>query len=132
MDPAPALENSSHTRGIFLIECGSQAVQVIITNPVNALTPLAAEVLKGRGVHDPRKVLGMTTLDVVRADTFVAETRGLDVRLVDVPVVGGHNAITILPLLSQACASMHALDLIQFDCQIFLHRSVLESCHCLC
>ncbi|BDA51496.1 Malate dehydrogenase, mitochondrial [Coccomyxa sp. Obi] len=55
-----------------------QAVVVIITNPVNVLTPLAAEVLKGHGVHDPRKVLGMTTLDVVRADTFVARARGLD------------------------------------------------------
>ncbi|CAL8465645.1 g5181 [Coccomyxa elongata] len=79
-----------------------QAVVVIITNPVNALTPLAAEVLRGRDVYDPRKVLGMTTLDVIRANTFVANARGLDVRLVDVPVVGGHNAITILPLLSQA------------------------------
>ena len=93
----------------FKTEFGWQAVVVIITNPVNALTPLAAEVLKRHGVHDPRKVLGMTTLDVIRADTFVTEARGLDVRVVNVPVVGDHNAITILPLLSQdAPRCMHS------------------------
>ena len=43
----------------------------------------------------------MTTLDVVRANTFVAEAKGLDLKDVDVPVVGGHAGTTILPLLSQ-------------------------------
>jgi len=37
----------------------------------------------------------------VRANTFVAEAKGLDVKDVDVPVVGGHAGTTILPLLSQ-------------------------------
>lgn len=32
-----------------------------------------------------------------------AEVLGLDPRDVDVPVVGGHAGITILPLLSQVC-----------------------------
>ena len=43
----------------------------------------------------------MTTLDVVRANTFVAEAKGLDVRKVQVPVIGGHSGVTILPVLSQ-------------------------------
>ena len=38
----------------------------------------------------------------VRANTFVAEAKGVDVREVDVPVIGGHAGATILPLLSQA------------------------------
>jgi hypothetical protein len=37
----------------------------------------------------------------VRAKTFYAEKLGLDVSQVDVPVVGGHAGITILPLFSQ-------------------------------
>lgn len=49
----------------------------------------------------PFQVLGVTTLDVVRANTFVAEAKGLDTRDVDVPVIGGHAGETILPLLSQ-------------------------------
>lgn len=48
--------------------------------------------------------MGVTTLDVVRANTFVAEAKGLDMKDVDVPVVGGHAGNTILPLLSQVRA----------------------------
>ena len=43
----------------------------------------------------------MTTLDIVRANTFVAAAKGLDLKDVDVPVIGGHAGVTILPLLSQ-------------------------------
>ena len=43
----------------------------------------------------------MTTLDVVRAQTFVADILGVDPKEVSVPVIGGHAGITILPLLSQ-------------------------------
>lgn len=47
------------------------AVVNIISNPVNSTVPIAAEVLKKAGVYNPRKLLGVTTLDVVRANTFV-------------------------------------------------------------
>jgi len=77
------------------------AIIAIVTNPVNSTVPIAAEVLKKLGVYDPRKVLGVSTLDVVRSNTFVAEARGLDTKDVDVPVIGGHAGTTILPLLSQ-------------------------------
>lgn len=78
-----------------------QAIVGIISNPVNSTVPIAAEVFKAAGTYDPKKLLGVTTLDVVRANTFVAEAKGLDVKDVDVPVVGGHAGTTILPLLSQ-------------------------------
>ena len=78
----------------------------IISNPVNSTVPIAAEVFKKAGTYDPKKVFGVTTLDVVRSNTFVAEAKGLDVNDVDVPVVGGHAGITILPLLSQAYPSV--------------------------
>ena len=79
-----------------------QAIINIISNPVNSTVPITAEVLKAAGVYDPAKLMGVTTLDVVRANTFVAEAKGLNVADVDVPVVGGHAGTTILPLLSQA------------------------------
>ena len=79
----------------------AQAVVEIISNPVNSTVPIAAEVLKAAGVYDPKRLLGVTTLDVVRANTFVAAAKGLDLKEVDVPVVGGHAGVTILPLLSQ-------------------------------
>lgn len=83
------------------------AVLNIISNPVNSTVPIAAETLKAAGAYDPKKVLGVTTLDVVRSNTFVAEAKGLDVKDVDVPVIGGHAGVTILPLLSQVSPSVN-------------------------
>jgi malate dehydrogenase len=77
------------------------AVLAIISNPVNSTVPIAAEVLKKKGVYDPKKVCGVTTLDVIRANTFVAASQGWDPKDVDVTVIGGHAGITILPLFSQ-------------------------------
>ena len=73
----------------------------IISNPVNSTVPIASEVFKKAGCYDPKKIFGVTTLDIVRSNTFVAEAKGLDINDVDVPVIGGHAGITILPLLSQ-------------------------------
>ncbi|CAL1380978.1 unnamed protein product [Linum trigynum] len=84
-----------------IAKCSPQAIVNIISNPVNSTVPIAVEVFKKAGTYDPRRVLGVTMLDVVRANTFVAEVLGLDPREVDCPVVGGHAGVTILPLLSQ-------------------------------
>lgn len=73
----------------------------IITNPVNTTVAIAAEVLKKAGVYDKRKLFGITTLDVIRSETFVAELKGLDPATTEVNVIGGHSGVTILPLLSQ-------------------------------
>ena len=73
----------------------------IITNPVNTTVAIAAEVLKKAGVYDKRKLFGITTLDVLRSETFVAELKNLNVSRTSVPVIGGHSGVTILPLLSQ-------------------------------
>lgn len=73
----------------------------IITNPVNTTVPIAAEVLKKAGVYDKRKLFGVTTLDVIRSETFVAGLKDKDPGDIRVPVIGGHSGVTILPLLSQ-------------------------------
>ena len=74
----------------------------IITNPVNTTVAIAAEVLKNKGVYDPARLFGITTLDVIRSSTFVAEVYDKDPKDVNIPVIGGHSGITILPLLSQS------------------------------
>jgi malate dehydrogenase len=77
------------------------AVLAIISNPVNSTVPIAAEVLKKKGVYDSRKVCGVTTLDVCRANTFVGTAMNKHPKDINVPVIGGHAGITILPLYSQ-------------------------------
>ena len=79
-----------------------KAIIGIITNPVNTTVAIAAEVLKKKGVYDPLRLFGVTTLDVIRSSTFVAEIFDKDPKEISVPVIGGHSGITILPLLSQS------------------------------
>ncbi|RPB05781.1 malate dehydrogenase [Choiromyces venosus 120613-1] len=84
-----------------------KAFVLIISNPVNSTVPIAAEILKANNVFDPSRLFGVTTLDVVRASTFVAEITGVeDSRTIVVPVVGGHSGDTIVPLLSLAKPSV--------------------------
>ena len=73
----------------------------IISNPVNSTVPIASEVFKKAGCYDPKKIFGVTTLDIVRSNTFVAEGEGFGHQRRRRPVIGGHAGITILPLLSQ-------------------------------
>ena len=95
--------NASIVKGLVeqcAIHCPS-ACLLIISNPVNSTVPIAAEALKAAGKYDPRKLFGVTTLDVVRAKTFVAQAKGLNPFDINVTVVGGHSGPTIVPLLSQ-------------------------------
>ena len=57
------------------------------------------------------RLFGVTTLDVVRAQTFSAEVLGkpLEAPNFKIPVIGGHSGITIIPLLSQAKPSLSSL-----------------------
>lgn len=77
---------------------------LVISNPVNSTVPIVAATLEKAGVFDPRRVFGVTTLDVVRAARFVGTSAGVNPAETIVPVVGGHSGPTIVPLLSQVSA----------------------------
>merc|ERR1712066_981284 len=93
-----------------MAEACPKACILIISNPVNSTVPIAATVLKQKGVYNPQKLFGVTTLDVCRAKTFVAAAKGNDVLKTNVPVIGGHAGTTIVPLLSQAEPSVTFTD----------------------
>ncbi|MXP56373.1 malate dehydrogenase [Pantoea sp. Mhis] len=78
-----------------------KAIIGIITNPVNSMVVIASDVLKTMGVYDRKRLLGVSTLDVIRANTFVSQLKNKQPTTIEVPVVGGHSNMTILPLLSQ-------------------------------
>ncbi|KZT53194.1 malate dehydrogenase [Calocera cornea HHB12733] len=87
-----------------------KAFVLVISNPVNSTVPIVVEVFKKHGVFDPKRIFGVTTLDVVRASTFAAEAvkdASLAAKLV-VPVYGGHSGVTILPVFSQAKPALPA------------------------
>jgi len=59
------------------------------------------KILKKAGVYDPKRLFGVSTLDVVRARAFIGAALGVDPQKVNIPVIGGHSGVTILPILSQ-------------------------------
>lgn len=80
--PAPAPATMLRLQGLIQA-CGKhcpEAILNVISNPVNSTVPIAAETLKAMGVYDAKRLMGVTTLDVVRAKTFYAEKAGLDVK----------------------------------------------------
>merc|ERR1740133_748603 len=83
--------------------CGKfcpDAIVALIVNPVNSIVPAMAELYKKKNLN-PLNIIGVTTLDCVRASKFVGTITGKDPRYIHVPVVGGHAGPTILPLFSQ-------------------------------
>lgn len=93
----------------IILTCGKVAKKTacycIVTNPVNSTVPIAAEALKSLKAYDPNRLFGITTLDVIRTTTFLNNNANNNkhntVKWTDVPVVGGHSHVTIVPLLSQ-------------------------------
>jgi len=77
-----------------------EAMLALIVNPVNSIVPAMAELYKKKGL-DPMKIVGVTTLDCVRANKFVAQMTGKNPRFINVPVIGGHAGVTIMPVFSQ-------------------------------
>lgn len=75
---------------------------LVISNPVNSTVPICAEVFKAKGVYNPKRLFGVTTLDVVRASRFVSEIKGTDPADENITVVGGHSGVTIVPLFSKS------------------------------
>lgn len=66
------------------------------------MVPVAAGILKKRGVYRPERLFGVCQIDQMRAERFYAEAIGQEPRKTYVPVVGGHADNTTVPLFSKA------------------------------
>jgi len=94
--------NAGIAKGI-VEACGKHcpnAILALIVNPVNSVVPAMCELYKKKGL-DPKKIVGVTTLDCVRANKFVHEITGDAIDRINIPVVCGHAGATILPIFSQ-------------------------------
>lgn len=109
-----------------IAEFAPKAFVLVVSNPVNSTVPIAAEVLKNAGVFDPRRLFGVTTLDVVRAETFTQVFSGQKVASsVTIPVVGGHSGETIVPLFSKATPSFQ-IPADQYDALVHREYKIVE------
>lgn len=101
--------NAGIVKGLIEVaaEVAPKAFILVISNPVNSTVPISAEVLKAKGVFNAQRLFGVTTLDIVRAETFVAEVAGhANPQQLTVPVIGGHSGDTIVPLFSKVSPSV--------------------------
>lgn len=86
---------------VKISEACPKAMIAIITNPVNSVIPVVSEVMKNLGTYDQNRIFGVSTLDVVRAQTFIGDELNVNPLEVNVPMIGGHSDSTIVPVLSQ-------------------------------
>ncbi|KAJ0179437.1 hypothetical protein K1T71_005149 [Dendrolimus kikuchii] len=73
----------------------------IVTEPVNSMVPMVAEIMRNYGDSDSKKLCGITGVDAIRAQSIYAIDNNLNPHDCNVPVIGGHSAKTIIPLLTQ-------------------------------
>lgn len=92
----------------------------IVTEPINTLVPMAAELQRSYGDHDPKKLFGITTIDMLRAQAAYAMKHNLFPRDCFVPVIGGRSEKTTVPLLSKAQPCCEMCD-----------KSIMELTHCI-
>lgn len=97
------IANASHIREISetVGRFNPGALVAILTNPINSLVPLVNNILKKYSGTNPMRIMGITTLDTLRANTIIGKLEGIDPRNIEVPVVGGHSPETTVPLFSQ-------------------------------
>ncbi|KAL9035798.1 MAG: hypothetical protein Q9180_004658 [Flavoplaca navasiana] len=94
-----------------IAESAPDANILVISNPVNSTVPIVAEILKSKGIYNPKRLFGVTTLDVVRASRFISQHKNTDPADENITVIGGHSGATIVPLLSQSGYSLEGKDL---------------------
>ena len=107
---------AKHLAEAIKLHAPAKCIVPIITNPVNSVVPIVNGVLCSN-----RQVVGITTLDVVRASRILGEKLGKDPKFVKVPVVGGHAGETIVPLFSQSVPSSSGIsqaDIEKMDKQV--------------
>ncbi|KPA81992.1 putative mitochondrial malate dehydrogenase [Leptomonas pyrrhocoris] len=96
----------------------TKAQLAIVSSPVNALTPFCAELLKRSGTFDPRRLFGVTTLDVIRTRKLVAEALHMNPYDVNVPVVGGRGGVTACPLIAKTGLRLPPEEIIRITSEV--------------
>ncbi len=80
-----------------------EAIYLIVTTPLSPCLAVFAETLKTAKCFDPSKVIGVTSLDIARAQVALAKQESIicfNDNTISIDVVGGHGERAV-PLTSQ-------------------------------
>ncbi|XP_076669271.1 malate dehydrogenase, mitochondrial isoform X2 [Andrena cerasifolii] len=90
-----------HEMAAHMVHCCSESLVAVFTRPVTATVPMVSEVYKLSGWWDPDRIIGSTALDRMRVEAITASLLDLNPAFLSIPMVGGADPYTIVPLLSR-------------------------------
>ncbi|CAK9800148.1 Malate dehydrogenase, mitochondrial [Anthophora plagiata] len=85
-----------------MVQISSESLVAIFARPVTATLPIVSEIYKLAGWWDPDRIIGSTALDRMRMEAITASLLDLNPAFLSVPMVGGADSNTIVPVLSCA------------------------------
>ena len=88
-----------HEMAAHMVHCCSESLVAVFTRPVTATVPMVSEVYKLSGWWDPDRIIGSTALDRMRMEAITASLLDLNPAFLSIPMVGGADPHTIVPLL---------------------------------
>ncbi|KAL1122067.1 hypothetical protein AAG570_003473 [Ranatra chinensis] len=78
------------------------AILVVAASPLNVLVPLVTKALTEQSCCNCNKIMGCTTVDILRANALLARALKMDSKCVILPVIGGASRDTRVPVFSQS------------------------------
>lgn len=91
-----------HEMAEKMVRFSSNSLVAVFARPVTATLPMVSEVYKHAGWWDPDRIIGSTALDRMRMEAITANLLDLNPAFLSVPMVGGADSNSIVPLLSRA------------------------------
>lgn len=118
-------ENADYVRNvaIYMGEFNPKGILCISTPPVSALIPMVSAELKKEPIYDPRKILGIMTMAVIRSNSIAGRYINRNPADVAVPVIGGMCRRTLVPIFSQIKPTAN----IEKALQMLLHDKVCSA-----
>ncbi|XP_015610347.2 probable malate dehydrogenase, mitochondrial [Cephus cinctus] len=85
-----------------MIHACPTALVAIFARPVTSSLAMVSELYKRAGWWDPDRIIGSTAIDCMRIEAMAAHLLDLNPAYFSVPIVGGADPCTVVPLLSHA------------------------------
>ncbi|XP_035730119.1 malate dehydrogenase-like isoform X2 [Vespa mandarinia] len=85
-----------------IITISPMALVAIFTKPVTATLSMVSEIYKHAGKWDPNRLVGSVSTEIMRIETITGNILDLNPASISIPIAGGADLNTIVPLLSCA------------------------------
>lgn len=97
------IESAAYVKNVAecMINACPSALIAVFAHPVTATLPVVSEVFKHSGNWDPNKIIGSAAIESMRISAMTASHLDLNPSFLSVPISGGIDPLTVVPLLSR-------------------------------